>query len=368
MGKVHLDGEAAHLGLEDGVRDVFFAEKYLFDRAYLAAENHIEVAVVDGRSYLGAGLIVVGNKGEVEPVVAGGVEVVRALFGGGDGVAQPVDLAVVFLQLLLRDGECDVELGDLEAELGLFFEDIERLGAGGGLIEDAVGEKNLGDPAVGVGVAGLVERSDLGGCIALGDEACGEVFIDAGFELLELNEDGLRLDVVGLLLGLEGAELRAGEAVVAALSHDGALKLGVQGLERGAMLGHLVQRSLLVNGVDVEIFEHLLAGNELLQEVEALFVGGGQDDGRSPGGVDRVEAHDEGVGEDAEEHCVEHHDSEDAIERDDGFVKERLPGRRRVLHWLWNWLWGRFRERAKRWCCQGAPLEVWFACPSPRSP
>jgi hypothetical protein len=45
MGEVHLDGEAAYLGFEDGMRDVFFAEKDLFDRAYLAAEDHIEVAV-----------------------------------------------------------------------------------------------------------------------------------------------------------------------------------------------------------------------------------------------------------------------------------------------------------------------------------
>jgi hypothetical protein len=25
-------------------------------------------------------------------------------------------------------------------------------------------------------------------------------------------------------------------------------------------------------------------------------------------------------------------------------------------------------ERVKCWCCQGAPLEVWFVCPNPRSP
>src|ERR1700679_3088957 len=101
MGESHLDGEAAHLGLEDGMRDVFFAEKYLLHRAYLAAEDHIEVAVVNWRSNLGAGLIVVRDEGEVEPVVAGGIEIVRTLFGGSDGAAQPVDLAVFFLQLLL---------------------------------------------------------------------------------------------------------------------------------------------------------------------------------------------------------------------------------------------------------------------------
>jgi hypothetical protein len=200
IGEVHLDGESAHLGFEDGMHDVLLARKDLLYSADLAADDHVEIAVVDGSADGGAGLIVVGHEGEVEARVAVGIEVVRALLGGGDGVVEALNLAIVFLQLLFGDGQGDVELGDVGAEFGLLIEDVERIAADGGLVDDAVGEEDFGDLAVGVGVAGLVDGGDLGGGVALGDEAGGEVLVDVGLELLELREDGLGLLIVGLLL------------------------------------------------------------------------------------------------------------------------------------------------------------------------
>ena len=76
--------------------------------------------------------------------------------------------------------------------------------------------------------------------------------------------------------------------------------------------------------VDVQSFEGLAAGDELLGEIEAFVVDGGKDDGRGPGRVDGIEAHDEGVSEDAEEDDVERGDGEDAVHGDDRFVDEWL--------------------------------------------
>ena len=47
---------------------------------------------------------------------------------------------------------------------------------------------------------------------------------------------------------------------------NGALQLGVQGFELGAVFGHLTQRGLLMENVDLEVGDALLAGDQLVRK------------------------------------------------------------------------------------------------------
>ena len=320
MGEIHLDHEATNLGFEDGMHDVLFAKKYLLHRPDFATRDHIQVAVIDWRPDCCTGLIVIRNEGEVEPARASGIQVIGALLGSGDRGAQTIDLAIVLLQLLLGDGQSNVELRDIRAEFGLLFNYLERLGSVRGLIEDVVREENFRDPAIRVGVAGLVDCGNLGCGVALSHQPGGKVLTNAGFELLQLSEDRLGLGVVGLLLGVEFSELRASKSVVVALPHDCAAYLGDKSLKRGALSGHLGQGALLVDCIHLDIFDRLLAGHELREIVETLFVGGGDDHWRGPGGVDRIEAHDEGIRENPGEDAVEGDHGEDTVDGENRLV------------------------------------------------
>ena len=74
-----------------------------------------------------------------------------------------------------------------------------------------------------------------------------------------------------MLLRVERGELRAGASVMRAFARDGSFDLRVQSFERRAMFRHLVSVRLLVNHVDFEVFDGLLAGDEFLQMKSRLF-------------------------------------------------------------------------------------------------
>src|SRR5271156_3520457 len=91
---------------------VFFSGENLLYSAYLFAGNHVQVAVVDRRAGGDIVAVVVGNEGEVDGVIAGGGKVIGSLLGGGEGLFQAIDLLGFFVELLLRDPDGDVELGN----------------------------------------------------------------------------------------------------------------------------------------------------------------------------------------------------------------------------------------------------------------
>jgi len=70
----------------------------------------------------------------------------------------------------------------------------------------------------------------------------------------------------------------------------------------------------------------LATDDQLLHEVEALFIVCGEDDGRDPGVVEGVEAHHKCIAEDADQHRIQHRDGEDPVNGDDRLVGQRLPG------------------------------------------
>ncbi len=139
MVQIHLDQETANLGLEDWMDSRLFAREYLLHRADFAAGHHIQVTVVDRMAGHRADLVVVRNEGEVQRLAAGGVQVIRTLFGGDDGLSQAIDLSRFLLKLFFGDVDRDIELRDLGAQLGLLFKHLERVGACRVLLQNAVG-------------------------------------------------------------------------------------------------------------------------------------------------------------------------------------------------------------------------------------
>ena len=103
------------MSFEDRMADDLFAMKYLLDAADLAAENHVEIAIVDRRAHGCVGPIIVWNKGEVKALGSAGVEIIRALFGYLDCIMQTFYLEIVFRQLMLGNAESYIELSDLRA-------------------------------------------------------------------------------------------------------------------------------------------------------------------------------------------------------------------------------------------------------------
>jgi len=362
--QIHLDQEAANVGLEDRMDGVFLAGEDLLHRTDFPARDHIEVAVVDRAPGHRIGLVVVRNESEVQGLAPNRIQVVRTFFGGGDGLPQAVDLTRVLLEFFLGDVNGHVELRGLGAQFGLLLEHVQRARASRGLLKDVVGEQHLGNFAVGVGVSGLIQRGELGGRVSFCDQSGSEVSIDVGLDLLELREYRLRFHVVGLLLAVKGRELRASGAVVRALARDRGLESRLEGQERGTVLGHFGNAALHFLGIDFEIFNALLAGYQFLTEVQAFFVDGGDDDRRSPRAADRIETHHKRIGENAAEDEIKHGDGKNAIERNHQLVMQRLPGRTS----------GRTLFRFRRWSlkclrCQRAPLVLpWSACPSLPSP
>src|SRR5580692_8586717 len=96
MIELHLDHEAADVGPENWMDGMFFSREYLLHRAHLPAQNHVQVAVIDGRARGSAALIVVGHKSEVHGGSSRDAQIVRRLLGRGDRLFEPSDLFCFF--------------------------------------------------------------------------------------------------------------------------------------------------------------------------------------------------------------------------------------------------------------------------------
>ncbi len=164
-----------------------------------------------------------------------------------------------------------------------------------------------------------------------------------------------------LLLFVELQELWAGGAVVLLFAGDGDLKLGLERFERGAVLGHFADAILQLLHIDVQIFERLPAGNQLLGEIETLVIGGRKNHRRSPRCAQGIETHDEAVGHHAGEHHVERYYREDAVDRNHRFVEDRLDHGRFFVRCFLDDL-GRHRWPP------GDVLVLSYACPNPWNP
>src|SRR5580704_8131564 len=98
--EIHLDEETANLRLEDGVKHLFFTREARDDGSDFAADDHIQVAIVDGAAIGCAGAIVVRNEGEVELGLAGSTQEIGAQLCGDNGIVETSNLKVVFSQFL----------------------------------------------------------------------------------------------------------------------------------------------------------------------------------------------------------------------------------------------------------------------------
>src|SRR5579863_4204279 len=110
MVKIHLNKEAADVGLENRMNRDFFALEYLTDRANLPARDHIQITVVDRCSSHGASLVVVRHESEIEPLTSRGVQIVRTLLRCGNSLAQAIYLLRLFVNLFLRNVDGHIEL------------------------------------------------------------------------------------------------------------------------------------------------------------------------------------------------------------------------------------------------------------------
>src|SRR5579859_5539504 len=87
--QLHLDHEAANIGLENRMSGMLFAGKNLLHRSYLAACRHVQITVINRSAHRDAARIGIGHKSEVDLASAGNAEIVRRLLGRGDGLFQP---------------------------------------------------------------------------------------------------------------------------------------------------------------------------------------------------------------------------------------------------------------------------------------
>src|SRR5215467_16134827 len=99
---------------------LLFAGEDCLHRTNVPAENHVEVAIVDGTADHGVGLVVIWDKGKVEGLAAGGVQIVRALLGRRDRLPQTINLPRFFIKLLLRNADRNVELRNLRLQFACF--------------------------------------------------------------------------------------------------------------------------------------------------------------------------------------------------------------------------------------------------------
>src|SRR5262249_28089433 len=108
MIQLHLHHEAANVGAENGMDGVLLTGKNLPDSSYLAAGDHVQVAVVDWSPHRDAALVIVRDEGEVNLLTAGDDKVVGRLLGSRDRFAETVDLLAFFMDLLLRYVDGDI--------------------------------------------------------------------------------------------------------------------------------------------------------------------------------------------------------------------------------------------------------------------
>src|SRR5208282_6363601 len=97
-------------------------------------------------------LVVVRDKSEVHAAISRYAEVIGRLFRGRKRLPQPIDLLRLFVDLLLRDADRDVELRNLRYQLRLFVEDVQGLRVSRVFLEDLVRKQDLADFAVRIGV------------------------------------------------------------------------------------------------------------------------------------------------------------------------------------------------------------------------
>ena len=98
------------------------------------------------------------------------------------------------------------------------------------------------------------------------------------------------------------------DQIVTLLPADGSLQLRFECQQRNAMFLHFGNTIAQLLNVDFQVFNGLLAGDQLFTEVEAFFVRGRQNDRRGPRTIHRIKAHHPGIRENADQHEIQHRD------------------------------------------------------------